>query len=62
MAETGRRFEEDFSVPEMLIAAHPMQPGLTLLKPALQEADVAPRDHRNRQEQFARYQKKNWYR
>lgn len=43
MAEVGRRFEEgDFFVPEMLISARAMQSGLALLKPVLQQADVAP--------------------
>ncbi len=43
MAGVGRRFEKgDCYVPEMLIAARAMQAGLSVLKPALAKADVAP--------------------
>jgi len=41
MAEVGRFFEEDeYFVPEMLIAARTMQAGLSLLNPHLAEANV----------------------
>jgi 5-methyltetrahydrofolate--homocysteine methyltransferase len=41
MAEVGRLFEEDeYFVPEMLIAARAMQSGLALLKPHLIETDI----------------------
>jgi len=42
MAEVGRLFEEnEFFVPEMLVAARAMQAGLTLLKPRLTAAGIA---------------------
>lgn len=41
MAEAGRLFEEqEFFVPEMLVAARAMQAGMTILKPHLVKADV----------------------
>jgi 5-methyltetrahydrofolate--homocysteine methyltransferase len=44
MTEVGRLFEEgEYFVPEMLIAARAMQAGLTILRPALAEADVQPK-------------------
>lgn len=43
MQEVGRLFEEgEYFVPEMLVAARAMQTGLSLLKPKLVQADVAP--------------------
>ncbi len=42
MAEVGRLFEEgEFFVPEMLIAAHAMKGGLTILRPRLADAHIA---------------------
>jgi 5-methyltetrahydrofolate--homocysteine methyltransferase len=44
MAEVGRRFEEEeFFVPEMLVAARAMQGGLELLKPQLAGGEVGSR-------------------
>ena len=41
MDEVGRRFEnEDYFIPEMLIAARAMQEGLRILKPALVKAKI----------------------
>jgi len=43
MREVGRQFEEgEFFVPEMLISAHAMKDGMTILKPHLQQGDVKP--------------------
>ena len=43
MAEVGRLFEEnEYFVPEMLVAARAMQGGLALLKPYLADAGAAP--------------------
>ena len=43
MAEVGRLFEEDeYFVPEMLIAARAMQSGLAVLKPRLVQANFKP--------------------
>ena len=43
MAEVGRLFEAgEYYVPEMMVAARAMQTGLTVLRPALLEADVQP--------------------
>jgi len=43
MSEVGRLFEEqEFFVPEMLVAARAMQGGLELLRPYLVAADVQP--------------------
>jgi 5-methyltetrahydrofolate--homocysteine methyltransferase len=43
MGEVGRLFEEgEYFVPEMLIAARAMQAGLTVLRPALVQADFKP--------------------
>ncbi len=42
MAEVGERFEKgEFFVPEMLISARAMQFGLSILKPQLQDGDLA---------------------
>ena len=42
MAEVGERFEKgEYYVPEMLIAARAMQHGLIILKPHLQQSDLA---------------------
>jgi 5-methyltetrahydrofolate--homocysteine methyltransferase len=42
MEEVGRLYEQgDYFVPEMLIAARAMKEGLTVLKPALRDANVA---------------------
>ncbi len=41
MAKVGKLFEDgEFFVPEMLIVAHAMKAGLTLLRPHLAEANV----------------------
>ena len=43
MAEVGRLFEEnEYFVPEMLVAARAMQGGLALLKPQLAAAAPSP--------------------
>jgi len=43
MTEVGVRFEDGLIfVPEMLMAAHAMQAGLTVLRPRLIEADIKP--------------------